>query len=384
MKSLKNLQKKEKPVTPADQLVTKNDYRKNLKKWLLFLVSSLVATTIALVLNYTVTLKGEDVFGTTQGIIAFLIMILLLIAAIAYSIVYFIISLKYKYNDEGINKRNAAIAGFVAGFGDTIGVSSFALSTATLKGTKNIKDDTKLPGTLNVAFAVSATIEAALFVGAVKIDLATLGILLVAVLIGTYFGSLLVTKIKDPKIVKIVMGVVLFVVGIFMIINNVGAIKISALGDPTSLIDENNIWRIIVGVILFLFLGGVQSFGVGSSAPAIAGLSLLGMDMKYIFVIITSAAALSMVPAAINFIRKKQYMQLTSNMIQISSVFGAALAFSLIFVGLQAAIGKDNYEVFSKVLKWIGTAVIFYVSITMLVEYYLNIKKNKKAKVQTY
>ncbi|PPE05897.1 sulfite exporter TauE/SafE family protein [Williamsoniiplasma lucivorax] len=382
MKSLNFLKKMKNKATPNNNLTIQNDYRKRLFKWLMFLISALVATSLALIINYFVLKTSDErvnIFTKKESIFAFVIMIVLLVLAISFSVVYFISSSKIKYNDEDVNKRNVLITGFTAGFTDTISVGSFGIATAILKGTKTIKDDSKLPGTLNVGFALSGTLEAALFVSAIEVDVATLVILLMAILVGTFIGSALVARIKDPKVVKVFMGVILFVVAIMMILSHP---QIGVIGDKTAGTNTlmESTWRIIVGTIIFFFLGMVQSFGIGLFAPALASLSFLGLKMEAIFPIMSCGSALSMMPAAFNFVRKKQYMQLTASIIQITSVFGLIVAFLIVFVGIKQALGEHGDFLFNAILKWLGIAVIFYVSITMLVEYYKIIKQEKLEK----
>jgi uncharacterized membrane protein YfcA len=165
---------------------------------------------------------------------------ILLITAVVYSTLYFYFTLKLKYNDPNQKRAVVATAGFFGGFLDTIGVGSFGVITGLLKGTKTIKDDSKLPGTLNVALGVSALIESALFVSSIEVDPATLLILLAILILGTFFGAFFVSKIKNPQIVKIVMGVALFVIGILMILTHpqVGIIQTNNLGDDRSLMDK--------------------------------------------------------------------------------------------------------------------------------------------------
>ncbi|ATZ16892.1 hypothetical protein ELUMI_v1c01670 [Williamsoniiplasma luminosum] len=381
----KFFKKTEKQMINPEDLLTKADYKKRLFKWMMLLASAVLATLMCLLINYFVLkdVANKPIVWNSQEVFALVIVIVFSIAAVVYSVLFFVVSSKVRYNDADQNKRNVIIAGVTAGFTDTISVGSFGIGTAILKGTKSIKDDTKLPGTLNVAFALSGTLEAALFVSAIEVDVATLLILLASILVGTFVGSALVAKIKDPKIVKVSMGVVLFVVAIMMILTHphVNAIKQTDIGLATSLMDKA--WRIIVGTIIFFFLGMVQSFGIGLFAPALASLSFLGLKQEAIFPIMSCSSALSMFPAAFNFIRKKQYMQLTASLMQIFSVFGLIAAFLIVFVGIKSALGAEGDALFQAILKWLAIAVIFYVSITMLVEYYLLVKnKNKEIKVK--
>ncbi|AGM26028.1 hypothetical protein SSYRP_v1c04360 [Spiroplasma syrphidicola EA-1] len=370
--------------TEKTEFVSKSDYKKRFTFWMMLFGIALVVVTCSLLINYLVFYpwknNGKKFSWSSEELIAFIIVIFLLLSAIIFCILYFWITLRVKYNDPNQNKYIVGATGFTGGFTDTIGVGSFGVITGLLKATKSIKDDSKLPGTLNVALGVSALIESALFVGAIKVNTTTLFVLVGAVIAGTFVGSLFVSKIKDPKIVKIVMGVTLFFVAILMILTHpqVNVINTSDIGDKTSLIDKP--WRIIVATVVFFFLGMIQSFGIGLYAPAMASLSFLGLDQQVVFPIMACGSSLCMLPAAYSFIKRKKYLQLTANLIMIWSIFGVVAAFLLVFVGLQMGAGMDE-QMFNSVLKWLAITVIFYVSISMLTEYYLIVKRTKKTNI---
>lgn len=379
-------------VSPQEEIennfVSVHDYKKRLFNWMILFVGALVLTSVALLVNYLVFIPwkrkstGQAAFSlaNSEDLYAFIIVLVLLITSIIYAILYFTLSLKQEYNDAKQRRKIVAAIGFTAGFTDTVGVGSFGVITGLMKGTKTITDDSKLPGTLNAALGIGALIESSLFVSSIKVDIATLLILLAAIIAGTFVGSMFVSKIKDPKVVKVFMGFALFFVGILMILSHpqVSVINTSDIGDKTSLMDQ--VWRIIVGTIAFFFLGMVQSFGIGLYAPAMATLSFLGLAQDVIFPIMACGSALSMLPASYSFIKRKQYLQVSAYLIAIFSIFGVIAAFMLVFIGLQMGANMSE-ETFNAVLKWAAVAVIFYVSITMLYEYFKMMKhKNKTTK----
>lgn len=354
--------------------ITAQDFKKRFYFWMMLFAISLVVVVAALIINYLVFYPwkyGESFSWKKETIFAFVIVMILLIVAVVFCVVYFWFTLKVKYNDPEQKKYIVAVSGFTGGFTDTIGVGSFGVITGLLKGTKCIKDDSKLPGTLNVALGVSALIEAALFVGSIEVEATTLLVLLAVIIAGTFVGSFFVSKIKDPQVIKIFIGIALFMVAILMILTHpqINIINTSNLGDKKSLIDQP--WRIIVAAVAFFFLGMIQSFGIGLYAPSMATLSFLGLDQSVVFPIMACGSALCMLPAAYNFIKRKSYLQFTANLIAIFAIFGVVSAFLLVFIGLQMGLGMSE-STFNNILKWIAIVVIFYVSISMLTEYTLN------------
>ena len=77
-----------------------------------------------------------------------------------------------------------SITGFVANFLDTLGIGSFAPSSASFKLTKSV-DDILVPGTLNVGDTVPVCVEAFLFFGFVDMDILTLVLMIVASVVGS-------------------------------------------------------------------------------------------------------------------------------------------------------------------------------------------------------
>ncbi|ATZ19000.1 hypothetical protein ESOMN_v1c06180 [Williamsoniiplasma somnilux] len=381
----KTFKKAEATSQNLDNLLTKEDAKKRMFKWLTMLGIALAATIGAMLIQFLVIMpkKGEHLdLDTKDGVFSLAMAIILFIAGTAVSVIFIVTSSKVKYNDEGINTKWAIAAGVTAGFTDTISVGSFGVATAILKKSKTIKDDTKLPGTLNVAFVLSGTLEASLFIGTIKVDMLTILLLLVAILIGTFVGSWFVTKINKALVVKGFMGIALFIVGILMILAHPQVNVFGDLGATSGLTG----WRLGLGIVGFLLLGMIQSFGIGLFAPAIAVLSFLGMKQEAILPIMSCGSALSMMPAAFNFVRTKKYNQLTGSLMHIWSVLGLLAAFLIVFAGLKSIPGMGDFApntttpYFEVVLKWIAIPVIFYVSITLLWEFYQALKAEKTKK----
>ena len=101
------------------------------------------------------------------------------------------------------------ITGFVANFLDTLGIGSFAPSSASFKLTKSV-DDILVPGTLNVGDTVPVCVEAFLFFGFVDMDILTLVLMLVASVVGSFVMADIVTKF-DRKKVRYALFIGLFI-----------------------------------------------------------------------------------------------------------------------------------------------------------------------------
>ena len=97
---------------------------------------------------------------------------------------------------RGLQPRNliaTCIIGFFANFFDTLGIGSFAPSSAGFKLTKSV-DDILVPGTLNVGDTVPVCVEAFLFFGFVEMDILTLVLMIVVSILGSFVMADVVSK----------------------------------------------------------------------------------------------------------------------------------------------------------------------------------------------
>ena len=89
---------------------------------------------------------------------------------------------------RGLQPKNliaTCFIGFFANFLDTLGIGSFAPSSAGFKLTKSV-DDILVPGTLNVGDTVPVCVEAFLFFGFVEMDILTLVLMIVVSILGSF------------------------------------------------------------------------------------------------------------------------------------------------------------------------------------------------------
>ena len=107
------------------------------------------------------------------------------------------------------------VVGFVTNFFDTLGIGSFAPTTALLKQFK-LTNDRTIPGTLNVSCTIPVVLEAFIFITVIKVDTLTLVTMLAAATVGAILGAGYVAKL-DVKKIELAMGVALLVVAFIMI-----------------------------------------------------------------------------------------------------------------------------------------------------------------------
>lgn len=170
-----------------------------------------------------------------------------------------------------------SIIGFVANFLDTLGIGSFAPTSAAFKMTKSV-DDALVPGTLNVGDTVPVCVEAFLFFGIVEMDILTLVLMLVAAVVGSIVMAGIVTKF-DRKKVRYALFVGLFLLATVVLMRNLG---VGPFGTQGTALGLSGIKLVIAVVGNFVF-GALMSIGVGLYAPCMAMVLALGMDANCAF-----------------------------------------------------------------------------------------------------
>jgi len=105
--------------------------------------------------------------------------------------------------------------GFVTNFFDTLGIGSFATTTALFKFFK-LTEDRTIPGTLNAACTIPVVAEALIFITVIKVEPLTLITMLASATIGAFIGAGIVAKLDERK-VQLGMGTALLIVALLML-----------------------------------------------------------------------------------------------------------------------------------------------------------------------
>ncbi len=84
-------------------------------------------------------------------------------------------------------------------FFDTLGIGSFATTTALFKLTRTVPDE-DIPGTLNVGHTIPTFIEALIFIAIVSVGTKTLALMILASILGSWLGAGVVCSLPPRKI----------------------------------------------------------------------------------------------------------------------------------------------------------------------------------------
>jgi uncharacterized membrane protein YfcA len=239
-----------------------------------------------------------------------------------------------------------ALIGFVANFFDTLGIGSFAPTTAIFK-LQHRPPDEQIPGTLNAGHALATVTQALIFITAVTVDLMTLIGMIAAAVLGAWLGVSVVARLPR-RAIQVGMGVALFISALLFLSRNLGWMP--GGGDALALHGGRLLFAIGVNFVL----GALMMLGVGLYAPCLILVSLLGMNPLAAFPIMMGACAFLMPIGGARFIQANRY--------SLRSALGLALG-GIPGVLAAAFIVKSLPIVW---LRWLVTVVVLYAALLML------------------
>jgi uncharacterized membrane protein YfcA len=236
--------------------------------------------------------------------------------------------------------------GFIANFLDTLGIGSFATTTAIFRQWKMVRDE-KIPGTLNVGHTLPTIAQAFIFTGLVPVDPRTLVSMIAAAILGAWLGAGVVSRWPRRRIQ----------VGMAFALATLAAIMAwrTWRGDPAGgALFELNGSLFLLGLVGNFFLGALMTIGIGLYAPCMILVSMLGMNPKAAFPIMMGSCAFLMPIASARFIRERAFDLRTS--------------IGLLLGGVPAALiaGLIVKELPLTVVKWIVVVVVLYTAVTLL------------------
>jgi uncharacterized membrane protein YfcA len=238
------------------------------------------------------------------------------------------------------------LLGFVTNFFDTLGIGSFATTTAAFKFWKMIPDEL-IPGTLNVGHAIGSIFQAFIFISVIDVDARTLILLIGSAVVGAWFGAGTVAGLSR-RTVQMGMGIALLVAATVMLLSQLTLLPVggTALGLGGS--------RLVIGVAGNFVLGAMMTLGIGLYAPCMTLISLLGMNPSAAFPIMMGSCAFLMPAASTRFIRRGAY----SPRVALGLAAGALLG-----VPLAAFVVKSLPLT---TLRWVVIVVVVYAAVLML------------------
>lgn len=236
--------------------------------------------------------------------------------------------------------------GAVTNFFDTLGIGSFAPTTAYLK-LRRMVPDSFIPATLNSGHALPTVAQALIFIHLVRVDPTLLAACIGAAVAGATLGAPLVVRLP-VRVVQGVVGAALVIASALYAMSNLDLLP--AGGEALSL--RGGLFAIAVAA--HLLLGALMTFGIGLYAPSLILLSLMGLNPAAAFPVMMGACAFLMPVSGMRFAR--------SSRIDLRVVLGLA-------VGGIPAVLLAAYVVKSlplTALRWGVVLVVLYAAIVLL------------------
>jgi len=239
-----------------------------------------------------------------------------------------------------------ALVGFITNFFDTLGIGSFAPTTAYFKLRARMPDE-QIPGTLNAGQALPTMTQALIFIATVSVDLTTLVSMILAAVLGAWLGVGLVARLSRRAIQLGMGGSLMCAAALFLAAN---LHWMPGGGEALGLSGS----RLIVAVAANALLGALMMLGVGLYAPCLILVSLLGMSPLAAFPIMMGSCGLLMPIGGARFVRSGRY--------NLGAALGLALG-GIPGVLVAAYIVKSLPIVW---LRWLVLAVVVYAAFQML------------------
>ena len=238
------------------------------------------------------------------------------------------------------------LIGFGTNFFDTLGIGSFAPTTAFFKFLGFVRDE-RIPGTLNVGHAAPTLVQAFLFIAAVEVDVWTLTLMIAAAVAGSWLGAGIVSgwprrNIQIGMGCALLVAATLFLLQIFKIAPGGG--EALALSGP----------KLAIGLSVNFVLGALMELGVGLYGPCLMLIALLGMNPKAAFPIMMGSCAFLMPIGSLKFIRSGRYSLRATLGLGIGGVPAVLIAFYIV-----QSLPLDA-------LRWLVVVVVLYAAVSML------------------
>ena len=236
--------------------------------------------------------------------------------------------------------------GFITNLLDTLGIGSFATTTTLYKFGKLV-DDGQIPGTLMVGHTPPSILEAFIFIAVVQVDFTTMALMIAASAIGAWLGAGVVSRLPRRKI-RIGMGLALS--GAAFVFTLTALHMVPGGGDALALSGGT----LLVAIACNLIFGALMTLGIGLYAPCMMLVSLLGMNPRAAFPIMTGSCAVLMCVGAVPFIRNQRY-----NVKAALGLTTGGLPGVLIAAFVVKSLPIDT-------IRWLVIAVVLYTAIMML------------------
>jgi uncharacterized membrane protein YfcA len=239
-----------------------------------------------------------------------------------------------------------AAIGFGTNFFDTLGIGSFAPTTAIFRLWRLVPDEL-IPGTLIVGHALPVLAQALFFISAVEVDPWQMTALIAACVAGGWVGAGLVASFSR-RTIQLAMGAALLVAALLMLLGMFGLFP--AGGTAVAFTPAG----FAVAAAASVAFGALLTIGIGNYAPSLILFSLMGLDPRAAFPIMMGSGAFVAAIAGVRFVRSGRFHQRAALGLTLGGVPGVLVA-----AWLVQSLPLDA-------LRWLVLVVVVYAAATLL------------------
>ncbi len=252
--------------------------------------------------------------------------------------------------------------GAITNFFDTLGIGSFATTTALFRWLRMVPDRI-IPGTLNAGHTLPTVLQAFIYTAVIPVDVLTLFSMIAAAVAGAWLGAGVVAKWPKRR-VQIGMGAALLAAASLMLMTQLGLFPAGsdALGVRGA--------KLAIAVGGNFMLGALMTLGIGLYAPCMILVSLLGMSPRAAFPIMMGSCAFLMPVGSLRFIREQSYSLRAALGLAIGGIPGVLVA---AYIVRQMPLGA---------VRWLVIVVVVYTAITMLMSAFAERKASVEARAE--
>lgn len=276
-------------------------------------------------------------------------MLIALLVPLGLAILMFaVILIRSALAKRALPDPEAVVVGALVNFFDTLGIGSFAPTTAWMKF-RGIVPDRLIPPTMLVGLTPASMAESIIFLVllGVLVDPVLLIGCVIALLVGGLLGAPLVARARVWVVQMVVAAALVLAAGAYAMTN----LHLFPGGGTASSLPPG---LMAVAIAANFGFGLLLNFGVGNFAPTLVMLSLMGMDPRLAFPIMAGGAALTGAGASVRHIMIGE--------IDLRIVLG--LAIGGIPAVLVAAFLVKTMPL--ELLRWLVIVVVLYAAAVMI------------------
>lgn len=239
-----------------------------------------------------------------------------------------------------------ALIGFVTNFFDTLGIGSFATTTAAFRLMGRVPDEL-IPGTMIVGHALPVVAQALIFITVVEVNAAQMAALIACCVAGGWVGAGVVASVSR-RAIQFAMAGALSAAALLMLVGMLGLIP--AGGTATTFPPD----AFVIAVVVSIVLGALLTVGIGNYAPSLIVFSLLGMDPRAAFPVMMGSGAFVATIAGVRFVSRGRFDRRAALGLTLGGVPGVLIA-----AWLVRSLPLDA-------LRWVVLVVVTYSAISLL------------------